>query len=270
MKAQDLLMFTHSLMGSQRRRARVAAATMLPLGLAGILAIGGCNKTATPPPADTASATPPPAAAPSGPASAPPAAAAPAPPPASAPAPPPPTAAAAPAPPPPPRQYRVPAGTRVVVRIGETISAKKSNVGDSFSGTLSQSVVVNGVNVIRAGAPVTGTVTAAKGQGRFKGNGDLAITINRIGKYDVATSAYETDGKSKGKRSAAFIGGGGGGGALIGGIAGGGKGALLGGLLGAGAGTAGAAFTGNKDITVPAESVVTFSLTSPFTVTKEP
>ena len=76
--------------------------------------------------------------------------------------------------------------------------------------------------------------------------------------------------KGKGKRTAGFVaGGGGGGGALIGGLAGGGKGALIGGLLGAGAGTAGAAFTGNKDITVPAESVVTFNLTEPFTVVLE-
>jgi hypothetical protein len=44
---------------------------------------------------------------------------------------------------------------------------------------------------------------------------------------------------------------------------------LIGGLLGAGAGTAGAAFTGNKDVTVPAETVVSFSLTEPLTVTME-
>ncbi len=51
-----------------------------------------------------------------------------------------------------------------------------------------------------------------------------------------------------------MIGGGAGGGALIGGLAGGGKGALIGGLIGAGAGTAGAAFTGNKDVVIPSES----------------
>jgi len=55
---------------------------------------------------------------------------------------------------------------------------------------------------------------------------------------------------------------------VVGGLAGGGKGALIGGLLGAGAGTAGAALTGNKDITVPAESVVTFKLAEPITVTR--
>jgi hypothetical protein len=156
----------------------------------------------------------------------------------------------------------------LVVRIGQTISAKNSNVGDSFSGTLAQSVVVRGVTVIRAGAPVTGTVVAAKGQGRFKGSGDLGVGIRRVGDYQVTTASYETAAKGKGKRTAGFIGGGGGGGALIGGLAGGGKGALIGGLLGAGGGAAGAAFTGNKDITIPAESVVTFNLTAPFTVTE--
>jgi hypothetical protein len=157
----------------------------------------------------------------------------------------------------------------LVVRIGQTISAKNSSVGDTFAGTLAQSVVVHGVNVIRAGAPVTGTVVAAKGQGRFKGSGDLGIAVRRVGSYAVSTSSYETAAKGKGKRTAGFIGGGGGGGALIGGLAGGGKGALIGGLLGAGAGTAGAAFTGNKDITIPSETVVTFTLTAPITVVKD-
>jgi hypothetical protein len=63
-----------------------------------------------------------------------------------------------------------------------------------------------------------------------------------------------------------MAGGGTGAGALIGGLAGGGKGALIGGLVGAGAGTAGAAFTGNKDLQIPAESVVTFRLGNSITV----
>jgi hypothetical protein len=246
-----------------RRQSAYGLATVLSFGLSGLLLLGGCNKTPAPAAeATTAQAAPPPPAAPEA-APAPAAAMTAAPPPAPAPAP------AVPPPPPPPKQYTVPAGTQLVVRIGQTISAKNSNVGDSFSGTLAQSVVVHGVNLIRAGAPVTGTVVAAKGQGRFKGAGDLGISVRRVGSYTVSTSAYEAVAKGKGKHTAGFIGGGAGGGALIGGLAGGGKGALIGGLVGAGAGTAGAAFTGNKDVTVPAESVVTFSLSEPITVVKE-
>ena len=61
-----------------------------------------------------------------------------------------------------------------------------------------------------------------------------------------------------------MLGGGGAGlGAIVGGLAGGGKGAVIGGLAGGGAGTAGSAFTGDANITLPAESVLSFRLTQP-------
>ena len=277
MKNHAFLSPGHSIGRHAQRQTPYSLAGMLSIGLTGLILLGGCNKTPAPAapaaePATTAQAAPPPAPAP-GPdaAPAPTPGAAPAPGPAPGPAmtaaPPPPPAV--PPPPPPPKKYVVPAGSQLVVRMGQTLTAKGSNVGDSFSGALAQSLVVHGVKVIKAGAPVTGTVVAAKGQGRFKGAGDLVIAVNRVGSYSVATSSYEATVKGKGKRTGAMVGGGAGGGALIGGIAGGGKGALIGGLLGAGAGTAGAAFTGNKDISIPAESVVTFNLTEPITVVME-
>ena len=58
----------------------------------------------------------------------------------------------------------------------------------------------------------------------------------------------------EGQADSGFIGGGAGVGMLIGGVASGGVGLLIGGLSGAGAGTLGAAFTGNKDINIPAET----------------
>jgi hypothetical protein len=163
------------------------------------------------------------------------------------------------------------AGAPVVVTVTQQLSASKNNVGDGFTGVLAQSVkTAGGATVFPRGARVVGTVVAAKGQGRFKGSGALGIQVTSISGRSVSVSSYEKEQKGKGKRSAGFIGGGAGGGALIGGLAGGGKGALLGGLIGAGAGTAGAAFTGNKDVVIPSESTVTFHLTAPVTITVQP
>jgi hypothetical protein len=154
------------------------------------------------------------------------------------------------------------------VRVGQTLSSKNSSIGESFSGTLVNPVTVRGVTIFRAGAPVSGTVTSAKGQGRFKGEGNIGIQLTSISRTSVSSSEFLQVVKGKGKRTGAMVGGGAGGGALIGGLAGGGKGALIGGLLGAGAGTAGTAFTGNKEAVIPAETVVTFRLTNSVTVTR--
>lgn len=179
-----------------------------------------------------------------------------------------PVAAAAPAKPAPAAVSRViPAGTSVPVTMSETLSAKDNNVGDSFSGVLSGPLTTEGGGTaFKRGTEVSGTVVAAKGQGRFKGAGDLAIQLTSIGGMRVSSSTYEVTQKGKGKRTATLAGGGAGLGALIGGLAGGGKGALIGGLAGAGAGTAGAAYTGNKNVVIPAESRVTFRLESPLTI----
>jgi hypothetical protein len=249
------------------------------LALSATLILSGC-KSSTPAPApagapaqssnpdgSAAPAAPPPAGSPSSAGTAPNAAPAVAP---VAPAPAP-VAAAPPPPPPEPVRLTAPAGASVVVTITEQLSASKNNVGDTFTGVLAQSVkATGGGTVFPRGAHVVGTVVAAKGQGKFKGSGALGIQVTSISGRSVSTSAYEKEQKGKGKRTAGFIGGGAGGGALIGGLAGGGKGALIGGLIGAGAGTAGAAFTGNKDVVIPSESAVTFHLTAPVTVTVQP
>jgi hypothetical protein len=179
-------------------------------------------------------------------------------------------APAPPPPPPPPPPIVVPAGTSLVVRMGNTIDTKSANAGDSFTGTLAQPIAVDGVVAIPSGAGVAGTVVESKSPGRFKGEGTLAVALTSLNVHGVPTSiqssTYTQTVKGKGKRTAIMAGGGTGAGALIGGLAGGGKGALIGGLVGAGAGTAGAAFTGNKDLQIPAESVVTFKLGNSITV----
>ncbi|HUI85240.1 MAG TPA: hypothetical protein VL240_13505 [Candidatus Binatia bacterium] len=179
-------------------------------------------------------------------------------------------AQAPPPPPPPPPPLVIAQGASLVVRMGSTIDTKTANPGDAFNGTLAHAVTVKGEVAIPAGAAVSGTVVDSKSPGRFKGEGVLSVALTAVNvggvPMTIHSSTYTQTVKGKGKRTGAMIGGGAGGGALIGGLAGGGKGALIGGLVGAGAGTAGAAFTGNKDLQIPAESVVTFRLSRSLTV----
>ncbi len=172
---------------------------------------------------------------------------------------------AAPPPPPAPVRLTVPAGTSVSVQTNGALAASRNEVGDRWNGTLSRALVYHGETIYKAGTPVSGTVVASKGKGRFKGSGALGIELTAIGENRVESSEYEKAEKGRGKRTAGFIGGGGGLGAIIGGIAGGGKGALIGGLAGAGAGTAAGAYTGNRDVVIPAESLISFTLRSSLT-----
>lgn len=164
----------------------------------------------------------------------------------------------------------VPEGTSIVVRLDSALSSKTSTPGETFTATVAQPISVGEKVVIPEGSTASGTVVDAKSRGKFKGAALLKIVLNSVtvhnNSYQVETSADSHYMKGKGKRTAAVIGGGAGLGALIGGLAGGGKGALIGAGAGAGAGTAGAAFTGNKDIVLPAESAVSFRLLRPLQV----
>jgi hypothetical protein len=158
----------------------------------------------------------------------------------------------------------IPAGTHIVVSLGQTLSSKTAQAGDRFNATVVDPVRVRGVVLIRAGAPASGTVIDAKALGHFKGGAELALRLDSVRAeghtYQVASSTIERVEKGKGKRTAVLTGGGGGLGAIIGGLAGGGRGALIGGLAGVGAGATGSAFTGNKELVIPAETSLTFRL----------
>ena len=182
-------------------------------------------------------------------------------------------AAAAPQAPPPPAVISLPSGTRLRVRLDSDLGSQISHAGDAFTATVSDDVVANGTVVIPRGARAGGTVVDAKALGHFKGGALLSVRLDRVhtrwGSYPVATTSIDRAEKGKGKRSAGFIGGGAAFGALIGGLAGGGKGAGIGALAGGGAGTAGTAFTGNKQIVLPAETMLTFRLEHSVHITEE-
>jgi hypothetical protein len=171
-----------------------------------------------------------------------------------------------------PTTLTIPAGRVLTVRLADEIGSKISQPGQSFGGTVAQTVEAGGEVAIPAGARVEGVVVDAKPMGHFAGGALLQLKLESIRvngqQLPVETATFTQTLKGKGKRTGALIGGGAGLGALIGGLAGGGKGAAIGAVAGAGAGTAGSAYTGNKEIVLPAESAVSFTLKSSLKIRK--
>lgn len=155
----------------------------------------------------------------------------------------------------------IPAGTHVTVRLGSSISSGSAHAGQTWQGTLAKSVIVNGATVAKAGEEVTGKVTSAKSSGRLHAPGQLSLRLTSINGQAVSSSAYYRKGKSHTKSNVTKIGGGTAAGAVIGALAGGGKGAAIGAAAGAGAGTGVAAATGKQEAVIPAESLMTFTIT---------
>jgi hypothetical protein len=230
------------------------------------------NAAASTPPASTAPASTP-AAATSAPA------AAAAPPPAAPPAPsePAPAAVAESTPPAAPvRRERppltVPAGTRLQVRTIDAIDSRQNSVGQTFNATLDSPLVVGNRVVDPAGAPVTIALTNARSAGRIKGSSQLSVRVTSLTangrSYEIDSDVYDEVSKGKGKQTAVRSGIGAAAGALIGGLAGGGKGAAIGAGAGAGAGLGYQFFTHGNQVKIPSESVLTFRLASPLTVSR--
>lgn len=160
--------------------------------------------------------------------------------------------------------FTISAGTVLPVRMNQRIDVKHAAAGERFSGEIASPVEQGGSVVIPLGTPVSGRIDEAHRRGHFKGRSVLelrlvAMTLNGR-EYNLETRDSVQTKKGKGKRSSAFIGGLTGAGMLIGGLAGGGAGLGIGAAAGAGTGTLLAGATGNRDIVIPAESVVRFRL----------
>ncbi len=173
-------------------------------------------------------------------------------------------------PPPPPEPIVVPTGTTLTVRVGQALSSKTSQAGQTFLATTAQPVSVGGISAIPSGSTVSGTVVSAKAKGKIKGEGELSLALTSITvqghTYRITTQVLQNTTKGKGKRTAKTTGGGAAGGALIGAVAGGGKGAAIGAVVGGGAGLVGGAATGNQQIEIPVESPLSFRLSAPLTL----
>lgn len=155
----------------------------------------------------------------------------------------------------------IPAGTKITVRLGSSLSSGTAKAGETIDATVASDVTANGTTVAKAGDPAKVRVTSAKSSGRLHAPGILSIKLVQVNGQTVNTVSHTARGKSHTKSNATKIGGGAAAGAVIGALAGGGKGAAIGTLAGAGAGTGVAAVTGKQEATFAAESAITFTVT---------
>jgi hypothetical protein len=165
------------------------------------------------------------------------------------------------------KRVTVPAGTRILVRMVDSVDSSKQKAGYRFTATLEANLQAYDVTVANQGTKLYGVLASASSSGKFKGSSQLTLELTDIvingTNYPLKTSSYEIKGQGEGSKTAKKVVGGAGLGALIGGIAGGGKGAGIGALVGAGAGTALAATKKGEQVSVPSESLLEFRLEHP-------
>ncbi len=160
----------------------------------------------------------------------------------------------------------IPAGTKLRVRIGTTLSSEKNQAGGTFPATLAQPLIAEGRRIAEPGSRVVGRITHAEASGRVKGVAELGFTLielealGGVRKLNLVTDNFYSRGKPAKKKDAAIIGGGAAAGAVIGGILGGKKGALKGAGVGGAAGTGAVLVTRGKQVEIPAGTEVTLTL----------
>jgi hypothetical protein len=171
---------------------------------------------------------------------------------------------------PPPATLTLPAGTMVTVRTTSFLASNRNKVGDAFTTTLEQPIVVNGYVVARRGQVVIGRVVVAKKEHEESQLGVVLASMTLVDGTQVPVTTelvkeVRPD-AGVGGREVAGVATTTGVGALIGDAAGGGGGAGIGAGIGAAAGILGVALTRGRPTVIPPESVLMFRVDDAVTI----
>jgi hypothetical protein len=154
------------------------------------------------------------------------------------------------------REYTVPAGTTLSLRLRTPIDSGVNRVEDPVEASLAGAVSVGSAEVLPAGSIVKGTVSAVQASPKVKGVASISLHFESVAaagrddRYDIDAAYSETAEATKGA-DATKIGIGAGAGAVIGGLIGGKGGAAKGAAIGGGTGTAAVLVTTGKEVAHP-------------------
>lgn len=161
--------------------------------------------------------------------------------------------------------FTIPAGTRIRVRLAQTLDTRSTRNGETFGATLDVPIVSGNRVAVPSGTPFRGVVLQSANSGRFKGRVVIRVALVSFTldgqTYRIATAGDTRVSGRHRRRNIGLIGGGSAAGAAIGAFTGG-TGALIGAGAGAAAGTATAFVTGKKHVTLPVETELAFRLRS--------
>jgi hypothetical protein len=162
-----------------------------------------------------------------------------------------------------PHVITIPAGTQITARMIDNIDGKTANAGARYRASIDDPVAVGSTVAIPGGSNCTVEVVAAKsGEGMALRLRDVSLHGKM---YQTSTQYAEiaATGTSKTKKAVRRGVGLGAIGAGIGALAGGGTGAAIGAAVGGGVGVTSAALAKGKQLNVPSETRLIFSLTAP-------
>ena len=159
-------------------------------------------------------------------------------------------------------QITVPAGTRLIIRMSDTVDSSRHSVGHRFRAQLDGAIVIDGTTVLPRGTQLQGQITGQQQARRAVGSSQLALTFTDVILNDefipIATGQLSAQGQSEAGRTIGRTARA----AAIGGLIDGSSGARTGAAIGAGA----SLLTSGSSINVPRGTIIETNLSTPLTV----
>ncbi len=176
--------------------------------------------------------------------------------------------------PPVPAQLTIKTGTFVTVRVNQFLSSDRNHTGDAFTASLVRPIVVDGVVVAQRGQTIGGVVKEAQKAGRVEGVSRLGVQLTDLTLADgqqvpIQSQLLTRNGDTSIGRDVAGVGATTAAGAAIGAGVNGGVGAGVGAGAGLIVGTIGVLLTRGRPTYITPESVLTFRVEAPITVSTE-